>query len=52
MSASAVSVAAPATNDSSGPTGSGPYVGWAVGLALIVLVIAIGAGLWIHYHGL
>jgi hypothetical protein len=29
-----------------------PYIGWLVGLALSGLVIVIGAGLWIHYHGL
>jgi hypothetical protein len=36
----------------SGDEGGNPYLGWLVSLLLIALVVAIGAGLWIHYHGL
>jgi hypothetical protein len=27
-------------------------VGWLAGVGLILLTILIGAGLWIHFHGL
>lgn len=27
------------------------YKGWLVGLLIIVLVLSVGAGFWLHYHG-
>jgi hypothetical protein len=29
-----------------------PYAGWIASLLLVVVVLAIGAALWFHYHGL
>jgi hypothetical protein len=26
------------------------YKGWILGLLLIVLVLGVGAGLWLHFH--
>ncbi len=28
-----------------------PYIGWLVGVVLIVVILAIGGGLWVAYHG-
>jgi hypothetical protein len=43
-------MAASANADATEEEGS-PYAGWAASLLLVVLVLAIGAGLWFHYHG-
>ncbi len=29
-----------------------PYIGWIAGLVVIVGVLAVGAALWIKFHGL
>lgn len=36
-----------------GPTDEegNPYAGWIASLVLVVVVLAIGAGLWYHFHG-
>lgn len=26
------------------------YKGWAIGLIILVIVLGIGAGLWLHFH--
>jgi uncharacterized membrane protein len=26
------------------------YKGWLIGLLIIVIVLAVGAGLWLHFH--
>jgi hypothetical protein len=47
MSATAVGRSA------AGKTGSRswePYKGWVIGLVIIVIVLAIGAGLWFYFH--
>ncbi|MFZ0830467.1 MAG: hypothetical protein WAN40_04950 [Thermoplasmata archaeon] len=26
------------------------YKGWVIGLVIILIVLAVGAGFWLHYH--
>lgn len=47
MSATAVS----ADRNTEGPVGRWElYKGWFLGLIVIVIVLAVGAGFWLHYH--
>jgi hypothetical protein len=39
-----------ASSRGAGGSGWDLYKGWIVGLLIIVIVLSLGAGFWLHYH--
>ncbi len=36
---------------SSGAEAKPDYTGWVAGLVIVLAVLSVGAGVWIHFHG-